>query len=97
MTYPDGSPLPSRAVIEAVAAAEGVDPTDIEPPQYEPLYTVIDPEALDELFWPHGSTQRGTGVVHFTYEGYDVTVSSDGSVSVDVASGPTTSTTSANS
>ncbi|MDZ7730747.1 MAG: HalOD1 output domain-containing protein [Natrialbaceae archaeon] len=73
----------SYEVIEAVAQQEGIDATDIEPPEYEALYSVLNPEALDSLFAPRedGST-RGDGQVEFSFCGYDITVSSDGQVEV---------------
>lgn len=71
----------SFAIIEAVADREGVDPIDIEPPTYEALYDVINPEALDALFAPReDGTPRANGRVEFTFCGYDVVVSSDGTV-----------------
>ena len=71
----------SYEVIRAVAEREGVDPIDIEPPEYEPLYDVLNPEALDALFAPRESgTPRGAGRIEFTYCGYDVVVDSDGTV-----------------
>ena len=71
----------SFEVIAAVAEREGVDPTDIEPPTYEALYDVVNPEALDALFAPReDGTPRGTGRVEFTFSGYRIVVSSDGEV-----------------
>ncbi|ADD03607.1 uncharacterized protein Nmag_0007 [Natrialba magadii ATCC 43099] len=100
---------PSQAIIEAVADREGVDPTEIEPPAYDPLYTVINPEALDSLFrdvthgtsgqthpvphaTPHADTPAQTdpdsvGRVELEYEGYAVTVYSDGRIELDDVSG----------
>ena len=71
---------PSLRVVEAVADAEGVDPFDLE----APLYDAIDPTALDRLFEPtaRGETER-QGQVTFEFCGYDVTVRSDGSVSIE--------------
>lgn len=69
-----------RAVVEAIAAAEQVDPTALEPP----LGEVIDVEAADELF---AGPQRDSGRLVFRYHGYRVTVESDGQVSVDDADG----------
>lgn len=60
-------------VIRAVANANGVGPTDLEP-----LYETIDPEALDELFKPGIE-----GTISFTYEGHDVTICGDGDATVD--------------
>lgn len=67
---------PSQAIIEAVADAEGVDLFDVSFPAYEPLYSVIDPEALDSLF--DGTTDDLR--VELTYAGYDVTVFDGGRV-----------------
>ncbi|GAB3666333.1 HalOD1 output domain-containing protein [Halopiger thermotolerans] len=74
---------PSRAVVEAVADAEGVSPTELRPPEYEPLHAAVDPEALDSLFADRASgAPRSDGTVSFRYCGYQVTVAADGSVSV---------------
>ncbi|ELY38289.1 HalOD1 output domain-containing protein [Natronorubrum tibetense] len=78
---PERAAVPTQAVIEAVAAREGVDVTDVEPPAYEPLYTVVDPAALDRLFLtPSGA--RSNACVTFEYEGYEVAVYGDGHVDV---------------
>jgi hypothetical protein len=65
----------SNRVVEQVAAEEGVDPTELS----EPLYSVIDAEALDRLF------RDSTGSVQFTYTGYEVTVTHAGEVDLDSA------------
>lgn len=70
---------PSMEVIESIAAAEGVDPIDLDPP----IHAVIDLDALDALFSPTSGIPRPDGRVEFEYAGYDVVVSSDGSVSVN--------------
>lgn len=57
----------SIVVLETIAAREDVDPTALQ----DPLYSVIDPEALDSLF------QNGHGRVVFDYHGYEVTVSNE--------------------
>ncbi|WP_277540452.1 HalOD1 output domain-containing protein [Haloarcula laminariae] len=63
----------THAVVSAVARAEGVDPTDVEPP----LSKSVDTEALERLF-------RDTrGHVTFEYKEYVVTVSSDGDVALE--------------
>ncbi|WP_321113099.1 HalOD1 output domain-containing protein [Halorussus salinisoli] len=54
----------SLAVIECIADADGTDP-DTHPP----LYEVIDPEALNNLF-----RDQTTGEVTFTYLDYKITV-----------------------
>lgn len=74
---------PSQVIIETIAAREGVDVTDVEPPAYEPLYAVVNPEALDKLFEPtHRGDERVSGRVTLEYEGYLVVVHSDGTVDV---------------
>lgn len=70
-------------VIAAVAEREGIDPMELEPPEYEALYDVINPEALDSLFEPReNGRQRPTGRVEFPFCGYQVVVTSDGDVQV---------------
>jgi hypothetical protein len=69
MTHPE--PL-SRAVVEAVAARDGIDPVDVE----TPLYEVVDPDALDALF------DGRAGEVTFEYSGYRVTVTESGEVTL---------------
>lgn len=70
-------------VIAAVAEREGVDPMDIEPPEYEALYEAINPEALDAIFTPRtDGTPRAAGRVEFPFCGYHVTVTSDGDVNI---------------
>lgn len=73
----------SLKVISAIAEREGVDPVEIEPPEYEALYEVCNPEALDSLFAPReNGTPRTRGRVSFVFCGYDVVVTSDGTVEV---------------
>ncbi|WP_266081945.1 HalOD1 output domain-containing protein [Haladaptatus caseinilyticus] len=51
---------------------------------FEPLYEVIDPDALDALFAPQvDGSSRAVGNISFQYAGYWVTVSSDGAVEID--------------
>lgn len=74
----DGSMPVSQRVVYAVAAE-----TDADPLRMDPLYDVIDPESLDELF---ASTKRAppraTGSVTFRYAGCTVTVHAGGDVDV---------------
>ena len=64
----------ARSVIEAIADAEEVDPR-----QLEPLYDVVDPDALNGLFVEGAAGGR----VVFRYQGYDVTVGGDGRVTLE--------------
>lgn len=79
--YEWSSTRPSTAVIESVAAAADRAPTELEP-----LYNYVDPDALDALVRA-GSTQATEGVTTlvFRFDGYDVTVYSDGEVVVEPA------------
>lgn len=64
----------SRAVIDAVAAVEGIPPTELTPP----LYDVVDPEALDNVF----AGKASLGKVVFNYNSYEVSVHADGFVAL---------------
>jgi hypothetical protein len=69
----------SSKVIEALAAEEGVAPTELR----DPLYDAIELEALDDLFSDRvDGSQRSDGLVEFVYRSYEVTVYSDGRVDV---------------
>ncbi|MFB1063902.1 HalOD1 output domain-containing protein [Natrinema sp. H-ect4] len=78
---PDGTIPPSQAIIEAIAARDGVDVTDVEPPAYDPLFTVVNPEALDELFTTTAGTASSV-VVRLEYEGYELVVRDGSDVEV---------------
>lgn len=64
---------PSEAIVAAILAIEDADPIDLDP-----LYDVVDPSALDELFQPKcdGSIRSG-GSVSFEYAGYEVVYDAD--------------------
>lgn len=67
----------SITVVEALAEAKGVSPVDIE----QPLYDVVDPDALDRLFVcedDHGTS----GYVVFELSSFEITVRSNGDVVV---------------
>lgn len=70
---------PSEAVVETVAAASGREPTALEP-----LYRVIDPDALDALFRRRDDDSRIIRV-SFDFNDHLVTVQSDGTVVVQPA------------
>lgn len=71
-----------EAVVEAVAEVQGISPLDVRPP----LYEVVDPDSLDELFASGSATaDRTAGRVVFPYGDYEVTVSGNGEISVDAA------------
>lgn len=58
---------PVTAVVTAITAVDGCDPTDLPP-----LYEAIDPDALTRSFPPNGD--GGVDRLVFQYAGYDVTV-----------------------
>lgn len=79
VTSVDGGALartPSMAVVVAVANAKGIDPLELEP-----LGDVVDTEALDRLFAGAGES-RMNGWLTFRMAGCEVTVTSDGELSV---------------
>lgn len=73
----------SQLVVEAVADAEGVDPLELS----SPLYEVIDPDALDQVFAVTSTDGRRDGQVTLSYNGYEVTVCGDGYVTVEEREG----------
>jgi len=75
--YFDGDTSPTVAVAEALAAAAGVDPTDLEP-----LNDAIDCAALDRLFDRDELPTAAPKVLSFSLEGWNVFVRGDGSVRV---------------
>lgn len=67
------------SVVEAMAERAGVDATDFD----RPLYDVIDPDALEELFPVDAAGRpRCRGRVSFAYGDFMVEVASDGEVQV---------------
>jgi len=77
-TYDHGQDFPSEVIIHAVAAVSNTSPTDLEP-----LYSVIDPDALDSLC--ASLTQgrhEGDARVTFAFHGHTVALNSYGVVEV---------------
>lgn len=73
----------STAVVEAVAERVGVERVGVEPAGLEPpLYTAVDPDALDELL-SSMTVDGNDGAVSFSYLGFEVTVHDDGSVDLE--------------
>jgi hypothetical protein len=65
---------PSEAIVGAVLAIEDADSTDLEP-----LYDIIDPAALDELFRAKfNGSGRSAGSVSFEYAGYEIVYDANG-------------------
>ena len=74
----------SEGVVEAVASEAGVDAVPAGGPGAEgslaPLYSVVDPDALDSVFCGGDGADGGHGEVTFSYHGYEVTVRSEGRI-----------------
>lgn len=67
----------SEAVIAAVADAKGVDPLDLDP-----LYTELDPDALDNLFRPTFGSPPTSMELRFSIDECQVVVHGDGEIVV---------------
>ena len=66
---------PSSAVVEAILEIEGLDPDRLAP-----LYTAVDPDALDSIFDDTRRENPGTSHLSFRYEGYLVRIHGDGTI-----------------
>lgn len=59
----------SERIISAVAEAKGVSSADLD----EPLFFVVDPDALDRLFRSStGNSEQVSPLIHFTYSGLSI-------------------------
>lgn len=66
---------PTLRIVDAIA-----DATDTDPLELDPLYEVVDPEAMERFL---ESDPTGAATVVFTYHGHAVEVRSDGAIAVD--------------
>ena len=66
---------PSIRIVEAVARRENCPPRDLDP-----LYDVVDADALDYLFT---TSSRTVGQVMFWYAGYSITLYANGELDVE--------------
>lgn len=69
---------PSEAVLSALEACREREDGHVPLTDRPPLFRAVDPDALDELF---ASTET-RGRVDFVYDDYDVTVTSEGTVTI---------------
>jgi len=69
---------PSQKIVELIADLEGVQPTELTPP----LYSVIDPDALDSLFHSSADDSGSEGHICFRYRGYLIRVQSNGDIEI---------------
>lgn len=74
----------SSEVVFQVAATVDEPPERLDPP----LHDVIDPDALDRLFWGRDpESDRASGRIAFTYAGCHVVANSSGEVEVTPLTG----------
>ena len=66
----------SHRVVYAVAEREGVEPESLDPP----LYSALDPEALDRLWESDHDTSLS---LSFRYLGYQIEIEADGTIAVE--------------
>ncbi|RQG95553.1 HalOD1 output domain-containing protein [Natrarchaeobius chitinivorans] len=77
------SHTPSYRVVEAVAQKEGVSPSELSPP----LFSVVNPEALDALVQEDADSNTSQVKVEFTYLDYVVEIRNGPTVSVSAQKG----------
>ena len=77
------SHAPSHRVIETVAQKEGVSPAELSPP----LFSAIDPDALNALVQANADSSTGAVEIQFTYLDYVVRIRNDSTVSISVQDG----------
>lgn len=78
----------TMAIVYAIAAARGVDPTEVLSP---PLYDAVDVPAIEQAFFGSRATDKpGTdpGSLEFRYEEFLVEVKGDGWITVSEQVGP---------
>ncbi len=74
------SHVPSYRVVEAVAQKEGVSPSELSPP----LFSVVDPDALDALAREDADSNTSSVVIEFTYLNYVIQIRNGSTVSISV-------------
>lgn len=74
----DEDESPTTAVVRAVARAKGCDELTLDPP----LATVIDPDALEQLFARTSMLNGENITLTFRYVDHEVTITGDGTVDV---------------
>lgn len=75
---------PSEVIVEAIAAAEGVDPMELQP-----VYESVDLDALDDFFCRRGGAIDSEAVLSFTIDPWNVFVRGDGRIRICDATQPT--------
>jgi hypothetical protein len=81
--FDPGADSASEVVISAVSSASGTGPVELPP-----LYSTIDPEALDTLFAPTiAGRERRNGAITFEFAGHVITARAGGTVEVEPTRG----------
>lgn len=78
LEYDPSLDTPTLAVVAAVAAITRTDPMDLDP-----LHSVVDTSALDDLFAPSPANHGRWGRVVFRFGGFEIMASSQGIIEVD--------------
>lgn len=73
----DGDTTITEVLVDALAEAEGVVPTDVAS-----LYEAVDPDALSQLFEERGRGADAETLLSFTFENWNVFVRGDGRIRV---------------
>ena len=68
---------PVVVIVEALAEATGVDPTDLPP-----LFEFVNPDAIDQLFKKHDDASHANAVLSFQFKTWNVFVRADGRIRV---------------
>lgn len=75
---------PSMTIINALATAMDVEPTELPP-----LFEIVDPDAIDALFSNNGGDTESAAMLSFNHRHWNVFVNADGRIRVCDASRPT--------
>ena len=67
----------SEKIVTSVAETEGIDAADL----HDPLYTAVNPDALEALF-ARPASENGVKHVTFQYHGYEITIDADRTISI---------------
>ena len=84
----DSSESFTDAVVNAISEYTGIDPVPTQDRGdgthvLDPLYSAIDPDALENLFRQTATKSRGDRRVDFEVDGYSVTVHSYGIIHIE--------------
>lgn len=75
---------PTMTIVDALAAAMEIEPTELPP-----LFEIVDPDAIDTLFSNTESETDAAAMLSFNYRTWNVFVNADGRIRVCDATQPT--------